>query len=69
MTWGRGQGLWGVAKAVRANPNLNPKFPKAVGSWPRPWGVAKAVKRLPRPWGRGHGRGGVAKILGVWPRP
>ena len=46
---GRDQGLGGVAKAVRANPNPNPK---AVGAEPRPWGMAKAVGALPRQWRR-----------------
>ena len=49
--WGRGQDLWGVAKAVRAdtNPNTNSN--------------PKAVEALSRPWGCGRGRGGVAKAL------
>ena len=47
--WGRDQGLGGVAKAVRANTNPNPK----------------AVGALPRPLGHGQGRGGVAKALGA----
>ena len=29
----------------------------------------KAVEALPRPWGRGQGRGSVAKDVGAWPRP
>ena len=51
--WGHVQGLVGVVKAVRANPNPNPK---ALGAWPRPWGMAKAV-------GVGQGRGRVAKAV------
>ena len=27
------------------------------------------VEALPRPWGRGQGRGGVAKAVGAWPWP
>ena len=75
MPWGRGQcrggvanavgtwqGLGGVAKAVRANPNPNLN-PKAVGrsqDWEHGQGrgrVAKAMEGLPRPWGRGQGCG------------
>ena len=40
--WERGQGLGGVAKAVKANPNPIPN-PKAVGRSKGYRGMAKAV--------------------------
>ena len=44
---------------------------KALGAWPRPWGlgqgrvgVAKAVEAFPRSWARGQGVEGVVKAVG-----
>ena len=68
-----------MAKAVRSNPNPNPKAvggSQGRGGWSRPWGpghgrgdVAKAAEAWSRPWGHDQGRGSVAKVLGAWPRP
>ena len=74
--WGRGQGLGGVAKAVRANTNPNP-IPnlKAVGrsqgrrAWPRTGGVDKAVETWSRPRGGGQNLGDLAKAVGAWSSP
>ena len=63
--WGRGKGLGGVAKSVRAIPNPNPKV---VGRSQRSGGMAKAVGAWPRPWRCCQGRRGVAKVVSAWPR-
>ena len=68
--WVHGEGLGGVAKAVRANPkpSRNPN-PKAVGALPRPWGQGQGCGGVAMAEGAWPSLGGATKALRAWPKP